>query len=223
VGADWDLYLNEWMAECHAAIILFSHDALHSSWVQKEAAFLCCRARIDPTFQLIGILLDGITPGQIDENALYRVLRVTDYQLQRNCATTDDVVQTVHDALGGPQTQHGTPFDDLERRIRDIVGQYADPQALRDAWDRLPGENKPQTVADFRFAPAFARYVLRDPQLALNRLHQLFESLVHVLNRSAAEQLRTLVVGVWVEAEARLIRHKINKTPSQKINKTPDK
>jgi hypothetical protein len=50
VGSDWDLHLNEWMAECHAAVILFSQDALHSDWVQKEAAILCWRARVDNTF-----------------------------------------------------------------------------------------------------------------------------------------------------------------------------
>lgn len=202
VGSDWDLYLSEWMAECHAAIILFTKDALHSKWVQKEAAILTWRARVDPTFVLIGALMDGMTPETIDKKKLYRILRITDIQLRRECTTAADVVATANQTLGGPETDQETPFDDLERRIRDILEQVAEPQALKDAWDRLPGTNKPLTAPAFRFAPAFARYILRDPQQALGHLHCVLESLAHLLGRPEAEQLRTLVLGIWVEAEA---------------------
>jgi hypothetical protein len=37
-GDDWERRLNEWLAECHAAIILFSRRAIEeSNWVRKEA------------------------------------------------------------------------------------------------------------------------------------------------------------------------------------------
>jgi hypothetical protein len=202
VGADWDLHLNEWMAECHAAVILFSQDALDSAWVQKEAAILCWRARIDPTFKLIGVLMGGIEPQDIDANQLYRVLRVTDVQLQRQCKTAAGVATAVHTVLGGPETNQTTPFDDLQRWIRDILEHNVKPQALKDAWDHLPGGRKPTARPPFDFASAFARFVLREPQLALLRLYDVIDLLKHLLGGRQADRLYGLVQGLWVDAEA---------------------
>ena len=85
-GADWELRLNEWMAECHAAVILFSKAALHDSdWVKKEAAILSWRREIEEGFTLIPVLLDGLSAEDL-ANGLFGVLRVNKDQCVR-CAT----------------------------------------------------------------------------------------------------------------------------------------
>lgn len=56
-GADWDRLLDEWMAECHAAVLLLDTRALASPWVRKEAAILTWRWAADPDFLVIPVLL----------------------------------------------------------------------------------------------------------------------------------------------------------------------
>ena len=55
-GIDWEKRLNEWLAECHAAIILFSKRAIeNSNWVKKEATILSWRRELEKDFILIPV------------------------------------------------------------------------------------------------------------------------------------------------------------------------
>src|SRR4051812_11505565 len=51
-GVNWPRHLHEWMARCHAAVILLTPDAAASNWVLKEATILTWRLSIDSGFQL---------------------------------------------------------------------------------------------------------------------------------------------------------------------------
>ena len=76
-GSDWERRLNEWMAECHAAVILFSKAALYDSdWVKKEAAILSWRREVEEGFTLIPVPLDDLTPEDLAKG-LFGVLRVS--------------------------------------------------------------------------------------------------------------------------------------------------
>jgi hypothetical protein len=191
------------MAECDAAVILFTPDALRSDWVRKEAAILCWRKRLQPDFKLLGLLFDHVEPKDIDKDSLYRVLRVTDLQLERDCADVGQAVDLVGDHVGRPDIANATPFDNLTDAISSILTATGITERnLQRAYRRLPGDAKPPGPPDFSFADAFARYLLRDPAKALDHLHELLKQLVVVLDRSESEQLRRLVMGLWVDAES---------------------
>src|SRR5689334_2751713 len=49
---DWRKNIHEMLAECHAAVILFSRAAVESQWVIKEATVLEWRQSLDDDFRL---------------------------------------------------------------------------------------------------------------------------------------------------------------------------
>src|SRR5437773_6595925 len=61
----WRSELDEWMATCHAAVLLLTPKALESQWVLKEATILAHRAARDTRFLLFPALLDGLTREQL--------------------------------------------------------------------------------------------------------------------------------------------------------------
>ncbi len=59
-GVKWRMEILHNLAEAHAGIILFNERAVSkSTWVMDEALILCFRKFIDPSFQIIPVLLDG--------------------------------------------------------------------------------------------------------------------------------------------------------------------
>jgi hypothetical protein len=59
-GDEWRIEILHMLAEARAGIILFNDKAIsQSKWVTAEALILCFRKSIDPSFQIIPVLLDG--------------------------------------------------------------------------------------------------------------------------------------------------------------------
>src|SRR5215510_15754830 len=49
-GKPWPKQLHEWMARCHAAVLLLTPNAVKSPWVLKEATILSWRLSLDKNF-----------------------------------------------------------------------------------------------------------------------------------------------------------------------------
>ena len=87
-GADWYKAISRWMAECHAAVILFSKTALYDSdWVKKEANNLAWRKELQGNFILIPVMLDGLEPKDL-EQGLSGILNITVRQCVRALVTS---------------------------------------------------------------------------------------------------------------------------------------
>ena len=94
-GDDWNHRLNLWLAECHAAIILFSKRAVEKSgWVAKEAAILSWRAELDDGFTLIPVTLKGESTAQDLARDFLGTLRI-DCVLCSSARRTDCWPQTM--------------------------------------------------------------------------------------------------------------------------------
>ena len=204
-GADWELKLNEWMAECHAAVILFSKAALHDSdWVKKEAAILSWRREIEEGFTLIPVLLDGLTPEDLAKG-LFGVLRVNKDQCVRCATEAQAIADEVVAGLGAPTSgTEDTPFKRLEDAIRRILERQADADTLETAWNNLGSPCKPAWRPDRGecFAAALARYLLRDGSRALAELKVLLDRIRPRVARDRAQELLRYLAGLWVQAEA---------------------
>jgi hypothetical protein len=209
-GDEWDLRINQWMAECHGAVILFSKDALKSSWVKKEAAILTWRKRLDrERFFLTGVLLDGVTPEEIDADPLYKALRVTDFQFVRDCWREDDPVGTVACALERlntvlpATTDAETPFDRVRQRVGKVLQKAADADELEDAWNALPAERRPawcRTPGE-RFDDAISRYLFRNNREPLSALRAVLNCLPDI-GKAEAMKLLGYVQPLWVDSES---------------------
>ncbi|RKT46633.1 TIR domain-containing protein [Thiocapsa rosea] len=204
-GADWELKLNEWMAECHAAVILFSKAALHDSdWVKKEAAILSWRREVEDGFTLIPVLLDDLTPEDLAKG-LFGVLRVNKDQCVRCEATGQAITDAIVEGLGAPPgPSPRTPFERLEDAVARILLRQADPDTLEDIWQAITSKHKPQWRPDGgeRFAAVLARHLLRDSGRALIELKILLDKIRPRVARDQADELLRYLAGLWVSAEA---------------------
>lgn len=203
-GIDWELRLNEWMAECHAAVILFSTAALRDSdWVKKEAAILSWRRELQKDFTLIPVLLEGVTPEDLEQN-LFGVLRILKDQCVRSASDAQEIVDAIACGLGPGKKPTLTPFERIEGVLTTILEKQADTDALQDTWNALVGDNKPQWQPDSgrRFASALTRFMLRERQHATGHLQTVLDKIRPRVDKDAAEELLKYLACLWVDAEA---------------------
>ncbi len=204
VGDEWFLHLAEWMAECDAAVILFSRAAFEASeWVRAEAAILSWRKRIQPDFKLIGVPLDDVDPGEFAQDSFFNVIRINDFQFVRDCGNDrDQIVAKIIPELGVPNADAlEAPLAELCNQIRELLNMI-DSTALKRAWNVLNHEHKPSWEPGLDFADALARALLRDPKNSLNHLKNLLKKLAHLPISDEANKLLTILRGLWVDPEA---------------------
>jgi hypothetical protein len=79
-SSDWEKRLDEWLAECHAAVILVTKAALKSWWVQKETTILRWRWGLDSNFKrLLIVLLDDLDNTVFNQDP-YKILNLNRVQ-----------------------------------------------------------------------------------------------------------------------------------------------
>ena len=209
-GCDWEYQLNEWLAECHAAIILFSKRArTQSNWVKKEATILSWRREVDPNFTVIPVLLDGQTEADDLEKDLFGTLRINKSQCVQRAANATDIVEGIKGSAIGPPnalriTCALTPFDKIERAVSRLLADSADAQILREIWENLEDSNhKPdwQPNEAIRFSHALARYILRDGNKCLTAFQHVLGNVDIKPDLQRAEGLFKRIRSLWVEAE----------------------
>src|SRR5258705_202707 len=60
-GKPWPKQIHELMAQCHAAVILLTPDAVASPWVLTEATILTWRLSLDSSFRVMPVRFPGVT------------------------------------------------------------------------------------------------------------------------------------------------------------------
>ena len=200
-GEAWFPYLSEWMAECDGAVILFSKEALESQWVRAEAAILSWRKRRQPSFKLIGVLLDGVKPEDFDDDAFFRVIRINDFQHVRDCETEQQILSKIEDAFADIETPEESPFEQLSTLMRETL-LTVQPDALKRTWQYLKATEKPNWRPEMDFASSLARLLFREPANALLNMRIIVEKLANVLDKQKATKMLELVKGLWVSGEA---------------------
>jgi hypothetical protein len=208
-GHDWEKRLNEWLAECHAAVILFSKRAIeNSNWVKKEATILSWRRELDKNFLLIPILLQGQTTPDDLEKDLFGTLRISKDQCIRDVNTGQDVLNGIKNALGEKETLQGkirqTPFDRLQVVVAKLLAENSDSNTLNDAWDELTGEDKPlwDPNAITQFSQALTRYLLRDNANSLANFTAVLNNIRPKVKQDNAKEIFEYVRSLWVDAKS---------------------
>ncbi|MEF8703684.1 MAG: toll/interleukin-1 receptor domain-containing protein [Candidatus Accumulibacter sp. UW26] len=209
-GNDWELRLNQWLAECHAAIILFSPRAIQASdWVRKEATILGWRAALDPGFKLFPVLLPPMTAALLDADPYFCSLNLTRTQCVQDPATAQNIVERIKPELGNPEDLCGrseTPFDKLVDAVARTLASDADPATLDALWCALfPGVAQP--VANYRqpsakLARELANHLLNRGEESLERFQQVLDGLHPRPLRERAEELLKSVRPLWIDIEA---------------------
>ncbi|MCG6869390.1 MAG: toll/interleukin-1 receptor domain-containing protein [Gammaproteobacteria bacterium] len=207
---DWERRLDEWLSECHAAVILVSDAALESWWVHKEMTILRWRWALDPHFKhLFIVLLDGLTQ-EVFTRKRFEILNLDRIQfLTEHGDSPETIVQEIEKIL--PKTvPPATSFDDLRDVIADSL-RFGDPgraSALKRACDRISLEEKlgePVRWAGPDPAPhadALSRLLLRENRCSMDMLIDMLNAINPPINADDARWLYDTVKSLWANEEA---------------------
>lgn len=205
-GCDWEKRLNEWLAECHVAIILFSERArTTSNWVKKEATILSWRNEIQEDFTLIPVLLDQQTEASDLEKDLFGTLRINGTQCIKSVHSAQEIVVGIKKLLDAiiKKRRIEAPLERLERVIEALLNDSTSPSTLERAWNAIPDIEKPEWHPDSatRFASALARYLLRRGESSLKAYTLLLNEIRPRPNQDKAIELLEYIRSLWVEAK----------------------
>jgi hypothetical protein len=199
---EWRRVVHELLAECDAAAILFSKEALDSEWVLKESTILSYRRALDPTFPLLPVLLDGVTRAELEAKN-YRLLLLNELQQQQRTAThVDEIVAHITEAVG-PARPTQTLLDQL---IGDVAGVLSDVdyEALRRACETHIADVKWRVSLQRERAVAdvLARAMLRSGAGFIDTAVQIFDSLGIVVDPAIPGRVIGALAPMWVDPQA---------------------
>jgi len=72
-ATEWDRQIDEWIATCHAGLVLVSGPAVESGWIFKEADRLHFRKLQDPRFKLLPVLPYGVTQKVLEHDLFAKI------------------------------------------------------------------------------------------------------------------------------------------------------
>ena len=203
-GFNWRTQLDEWMATCHAAVLMLTPKALESPWVLKEATILAHRAARDKKFLLFPALLDGLTRPQLVENKRFSPLYLEAIQRIGGTQPAD-----IADAVLGQLTALGsvpvTPFDSLVTALA-VQLKGADDDQLEGICSAITGKPIAFQTSDkrhVRCAHEVARAIVTGSRGQYDSLGKLISALITAgLSKDAARTVLNLAAPLWVDSEA---------------------
>jgi len=196
----WARELDIWMSLCHAAVIIFSDDALKSDWVLQEATILRWRRASDPNFVLIPVLLPTVRAKSLKENEKFAPLSLNEIQMAA-ADTADDAVNKILSALAGVKSSGDkkTPLHELEDLIASRLYELEsrNSEALREA-ALILGVQVPWQ-SNNKYSQQVARALLSADFSAVAKAVVL---MAPHMSRKAAFDLIDRLSPFWVDAQA---------------------
>lgn len=205
-GHDWEKRLNEWLAECHAAVILFSKRAIETSnWVKKEATILSWRRELERDFTVIPVLLeDQATIADLQKD-LFGVLKILKSECHCCARNSKDIVNKIKIGLGEKITlPNDTPFNKLERVIASLLAENVSSISLQNTWNSLDGQTKLawSPSSSVKFSHALTRYLFQNGDSCFNNFISVIDSIRPKIEHSRALELFEYIRSLWVNPSA---------------------
>ncbi|MCA1701855.1 MAG: toll/interleukin-1 receptor domain-containing protein [Actinobacteria bacterium] len=201
-GDHWRERIHAMLAECDAATILITEDALESPWVLKEATILAWRHERNKKFALLPVLSDKVDLKRLKRNKLWNPLDIPEIQFvsKADPADASAAVQNKLVALRSALTP--TPLDALASDIAHLLGT-ATATHCQLVWNEL-GENLPLEEIGHKHttARAIARWMLQQRPPALKRIAESLVGLGKMFPYRDAMAIVKLVAPLWVELDA---------------------
>ncbi|RLW70450.1 MAG: hypothetical protein B6D71_06355 [gamma proteobacterium symbiont of Stewartia floridana] len=212
-GKDWEKHLNLWLAECHAAIILYSKRALQQSdWVKKEAAILNWRWQVEKDFPLLPVFFEDETNIEDAKESFWRAIGLP----QINSATCPKHAEAILDQIEQQprfqqlldrlksQDEIATPFTQIAEDLKihlDDESIFADLQA---AWNSLNHGDKPTTPANTieLLVNNLIRFLLVSPTDCMQKLCAFAKLIKRKETRERMQEAHGAIRAIWVNAGA---------------------
>jgi hypothetical protein len=201
-GERWREVINAMLAECDAAVILITPEALKSPWVLKESTILRWRYDRDPSFPLLPVVYSKIDRTKLKKHRLWNPIDLPAIQF----LASDDIAKiasSVKKTLAPLASQlQPAPLDLLADQIALSLAK-ASPKNLRRVTQSLQ-EPIPADFSDerHRLAYALARWSLRQTPPALERMAATLALLGKSFPADNACEILELIAPMWVELDA---------------------
>ncbi|HLM01718.1 MAG TPA: toll/interleukin-1 receptor domain-containing protein, partial [Pyrinomonadaceae bacterium] len=111
-GVKWRPEILHRLSNAQAGIVLFDQRAVNESdWVKSEALIMCFRKSIDPDFQLIPVLLEGVTPDD-EELSIYKPFQLGEITFKHDDKrkTPGQISAEIKKALNVEKAKSTKPF-----------------------------------------------------------------------------------------------------------------
>jgi len=211
-GKPWEPYLHEWMARCHAGLILLTKNSVKSDWVLKEATILAWRLSLDSQFKLFIVRFPDVKDRHL-EKGKYGPLGLEGIQWLTD---TDPIqIATQVKAELDKMTVNPTPFDLLVDKLAAIL-KRVDVDILEKVAGKLNvfAEWAPGDEERRRYLEKIARHLLCGdlgsyrmaegpaPPGKLQGLNALFGDLAGATEKEVLLQALKILATHWVDGEA---------------------
>ncbi|MEW8411368.1 MAG: toll/interleukin-1 receptor domain-containing protein [Candidatus Thiodiazotropha sp.] len=206
-SADWEKRLDEWLAECHAAVILVTKAALNSWWVLKEATILKWRWGLDSNFKRLFIVLLDDLENTVFKKGRYKILNLDRVQfLTDHDNDPDKIVAKIETELAKTQPLV-TWFDRIKGSLSSTLREV-DPTMLALTCQDLQVENRLGEAVNWSGsdnlpqADALARLILREHHTSLRVYNDVIDAINPPLHHDSAQPLYETVYPLWIKGEA---------------------
>lgn len=97
-GDEWRAVLYQWLAECHAAVVLVNREALSSAWVKREVSILLWRRALGVPLMIVPVIVGDLTTKDLRDAGLGDLPDLL--EAARLAPGQGDVPPTVTDIVG---------------------------------------------------------------------------------------------------------------------------
>jgi hypothetical protein len=199
-GRPWPKQLHEWMARCHAAVLLLTPNAVKSPWVLKEATILAWRLSLDKNFRFFIVRFDGVSDSDLTAGGFDPLMLSEVQKLQ--VGDVADIAAQVRTAM--PPPTEPTPFDSLCGALEDLA-QGIQQNTLKKMAEKIrvgvrqwrPGVDERQ-----QYVQAIAVKLLSEDLGGYEGVDILVDDLIATTSTETVERILYIVAPHWVDAEA---------------------
>jgi TIR domain len=176
-GVDWPRHLHEYMAHCHAAVLLLSRNAAASPWVLKEATILAWRRSLDPSFQLFPVCLTDVDDALFEKQKFGPLM----FGLIQKIGSADPeiIANSIRAQVGQPNVRSPTPFDRLVGRLKDLLSQVG-PETLKEIAEKMSVQIpawRPDIDRHTQYVTQIARRILSEDMGGFKGVDDLIDAL----------------------------------------------
>jgi hypothetical protein len=200
-GQPWPNQLHRMMAECHAAVMLLTANAVRSRWVLKEATILAWRLSLDPTFRLFVAQWPDVTDADLHRHGFGPLMLD---QIHRVPATdAQGIAEEVTRLLAGPVPPE-TPLDKLVAELSILLDGVPEGR-LRQVADTLHLQDPPWDAASdpkAQYLRAIAHRIVSEELGRYLGVDHLVSHLVRGADRQRIADILDFLIPFWVPAEA---------------------
>jgi TIR domain-containing protein len=199
-GQPWPKQLHEWLARCHAGLIVLTQAALASDWVLKEATILTWRQSLDDGFKVfIAYDTNDVTDQTLKANR-YGPLSIRSIQ-RIDSLDAATIAARVRQGLGPAKVR--TPFERLVGKLSDLMNGKIGRNTLETLAERLrvdplwdpAGKNDEQVIEEI------ARRLLNEDLGGFNGLDEIIEELATTVGVEPLKAILDFLAPYWVDAE----------------------